>query len=234
MVLHSLDEMRARLSATDCRIVAESADALAAAGEHLDAGELASARVCMRSARGIGTRMQLARNYLALLDRAEAPDAGARLIDEIANPEVRGEIFWALADLGPAALPTLGGLARHRDPVMRWHAIEAVRDIGGADVLPLLLEALEDDDFSVRWAAAHGLIDAGEAALVPLLRALVTRPGSVPFHRTARRVLRSLAPRDGDHAALIESLGRTTTIYESGLLARDLLERHRRAAARAG
>jgi len=180
----------------------------------------------------MGNRMPLAHADVALLPPERAPQEAARLIAEVANPEVRDELFWALTQCGAPALEVLAEVATAQDESMRWHAVEAMRHLGGRHVVAPLIAALEDDAFAVRWAAAHGPIDAGEPALVPLLRALVTRPASLAFHGAARRVLRAIAARGAGAealASLIAALGRETSIYESGVLALEQLERLRRA-----
>lgn len=233
MVEPAIGALRDRLVSRDCALVADAAEALVAAGAHFDTVTLAPVRACITASHGIGNRMRLARAYVALLDPAEAPVAAVRLVEESPNLEVRDEIFWALGDLGPAALPVLEPLLDEPEEALRWRACEVIRHIGGPATLLVLVRALEDDAFSVRWAASHGLIDAGEAAVPPLVRALVTRPAGLTFHRAARRVLRQarLPGAERELAALVDSLGHETTVFQSGALALRLLVHLRRQPA---
>ncbi len=232
-MVSELSDPRAGLSADRCLTVAESAERLAAVGAHLSAEELARARTCAVEARGIGLRMRLARDYLRLVEPLEGPHEAARLLTEVADPEIRDQAFHVMVEQGERALPVLEDLTRHHDVNIRWHAYEAIRRIGGPAAIPDLVRGIQDSDFSVRWAAAHGLIEAGEAALAPILGALVRSVPSIGFHRAALHALRRLRDSGAGEGmeALLASLARETTVYESGALAFDLLVALRRPAA---
>ena len=67
--------------------------------------------------------------------------------------------------------------------------------IGSPKAAAVLVEALEDKEFSVRWIAAEGLIHIGSDAVVPLITALKERPESVWLREGAHHVLHDLIGR---------------------------------------
>lgn len=89
---------------------------------------------------------------------------------------VRQEAQFALAERGPAALPTLTAVAqKNASPLARLHAIWGLGQRGrkGTDVVAILRPLLRDADAEVRAQTANALGDCkGTAAsdLVPLLR----------------------------------------------------------------
>ena len=55
-----------------------------------------------------------------------------------------------------------------------------------------MLNALEDEEFSIRWLAAEGLINLGKFVVVPLLQEMLKNPDSPFLRRGAHHVLHEL------------------------------------------
>ena len=79
---------------------------------------------------------------------------------------------------------------------MRWEIAKALSRIGSKKAVHVLVNALEDRDFSVRWIAAEGLITMGPDSLIPLLDALDNKPDSVWLREGAHHVLHDLMGRE--------------------------------------
>ena len=110
------------------------------------------------------------------------------------------------------------------------NATEALAREEREESIPLLVDQLADEDFSIRWVASNGLLAVGSAAIIPVLRALVEREPSPLFHSAVRRVLSRVSASTVVHEQLrelIDSLSRPTTVYESQGLALALLKRWR-------
>ena len=212
------------LLAQDCRLVISTATDLRARHEHVPGADLVRVEACMRMSSASGTRMALARAFVELIEPDELANEVVRLVRRTREPEVISEAFWALADLGEAGRPALVRLCREEDAVLRWHAYQALARDAREDSISLLIEGLADTEVGVRWTAARALAGLGEPVRWPLLRALVTHEPSRRFHRAARSVLsRLLSPDNPDARALLESLGRSTTVFDSGVIAYRLL-----------
>ncbi len=78
------------------------------------------------------------------------------------------------------AAPDLAALVAAPDEHVRWDVVWALRSIGGAEVLPALERALDDDAWRIRWIATRALGDAGPGAreAVPELARLLADPDS--------------------------------------------------------
>ncbi len=187
-------------------------------------------RVRLQRERDAGYRLRLARAYLRLLGVEGLPTA----IEWVsgADPMLREAAYDALHDLREQALPALLDLVQHRNPDVRWCAYEVAEHLHRPSMVPVLVRGLWDQEAANRWAASNGLIRLGQAALIPTLTALVTEPGSVTFHGAARRVLARLevAGHEDLRARLLDSLGRGTTVVQSGPIAAALLAALRREA----
>jgi ribosomal protein S18 acetylase RimI-like enzyme len=213
------------LHTRDMGMVAAVADRLVSERVLLDDEELHDVHAGALSARSSEFRRRLARNYIRLLGPEAGPRAALQLVQESSAPEVRSQVVDALVELGPPGLPALAELSRHRDTQVRWHAVRALRRIGGEDAIQPLINRLADPDFGTRWAAGSGLVEIGRPAIEPLLHALVMRPPDRLLHGAALRVIRAV-PLPGvemERKALIDSLRGEAGIYSAGWYALDLL-----------
>lgn len=117
-----------------------------------------------------------AARYLADIDATEAIPAVTRLLF-VADARTRSAAIKALTKLGAEdVLPDLVAIATtDPSPVVRSHAIGAIRRLGNPDdVVPVLLQALQDPDGGVSVCAAEELgWVAGPAAIEPIQAAAV-------------------------------------------------------------
>ena len=74
-----------------------------------------------------------------------------------------------LSEHGQAAFPTLREQANHSDTDRRWWALRALAEMPGEEVVPILIQALEDEDFAVRQCAALGLQRHPHERAIPAL-----------------------------------------------------------------
>ncbi len=78
-----------------------------------------------------------------------------------------------LAAHGQAAISALKGLINHPLAETRWWAVRALAEIPDTEVVPLLMQALKDEDAAVRQCAALGLqLHPDERAVSALIEAL--------------------------------------------------------------
>jgi HEAT repeat protein len=111
-----------------------------------------------------------------------------------------GQVVFALGSIGPeasAAVPVLIGLVKDkkRDGDLRGLAAQALGEIkrGSAKIIPVLTEALRDEDAYVRQLAATalGAFGAKAKAAAPELRALA-KDESAYVRRAAARALKQI------------------------------------------
>jgi len=78
---------------------------------------------------------------------------------------------------------------RSRSEEERTTATHALKRFPPDEAIPILIELMKDDEFSVRWAAAATLRSFGKAMLVPLLRTLATQPADHNLYESAHHAL---------------------------------------------
>lgn len=120
----------------------------------------------------LSTRLQAAK----ALGRTGSPNAVPALLGALAGADERlgSQIFMALVNLDYVAIPVLLDFARSKSGWMRWHSIRALGAIRDPRALPLLVNALQDEDHSVAWMAAKSLVPFGRKSIEPVLRMLTT------------------------------------------------------------
>jgi HEAT repeat protein len=178
--------------------------------------------------------MELTRAYLQLV----APDSAYEAAHELLHHDssfVRDAASDALLDLPAAAgFAVLTRLRDDEDRDVRWYVYEAVAsavtpwDPRAENAVPMLAGGLRDEDFSIRWVASNGLLRIGARAVVPVLEEIARGEASATFHEAARRVLSRVDASPelaAEIAALVDSLGRGTTVVQSRPLAADILDR---------
>jgi len=130
--------------------------------------------------------LQLLVSSLVLYDRevcgpiAElVEEAGERaipvLVEALGNRrmETRDWATEMLGRVGAAAVPALERVLREGPRIAHFHAVRALRRIGGREAVPALVGALDHGDAYTRLEAACALGEIGdEAARAPLLKAL--------------------------------------------------------------
>lgn len=106
--------------------------------------------------------------------RPAIPSLRELIRDEAESWLVRSEAVCALATISPDTLPEIHWALSNLPPRIRWAAAYALGRSRASpqEVVPLLVEALEDPSWLVRSEAARSLASQGLAAVPPLRKAL--------------------------------------------------------------
>jgi HEAT repeat protein len=99
---------------------------------------------------------------------------------------------YELVKIGKPAIKYLTGLINEPKEHIRWEAIKTLSQIATPECIPVLISALDSDDFDVRWLAAEGLIEIGKKSIKPLLKALIKEQDSKYLLEGAHHVLKGL------------------------------------------
>ena len=111
--------------------------------------------------------------------------------DGIARQHARHD----LVEIGAPALDALIKAFEIKEDPLHWEVAKALSQIGTSKAAHTLVEALEDQEFSVRWIGAEGLIHIGEDAVIPLLKALEYKTDSVWLREGCHHVLHDMLNR---------------------------------------
>lgn len=111
--------------------------------------------------------------------------------DGIARQNARN----SLVIIGEPALDELIKAFKIKEKPLHWEVAKALSQIGTSKAARVLVDALEDHDFSVRWIAAEGLIHMGPVGLLPLLKALRKKTDSVWLREGSHHVIHDLVNR---------------------------------------
>ena len=119
------------------------------------------------------------------------------LINDLANSDgiIRQKARYELIKMGNPALDYLLELQSSDKHLARWESVKAISEIGSRESVPILINALEDEEFDVRWLAAEGLIDIGHSTVYPLLKSFISNKGSVHLKEGVHHVLKGLEMR---------------------------------------
>jgi HEAT repeat protein len=109
--------------------------------------------------------------------------------DDVARVKAR----HFLVTMGKAAVPSLTEAMKSKKDLTRWEAAKTLGEIGDPQSAPVLVKALEDEEFDVRWLAAIGLIGMNIRGLKPLLHALMEQGDSIWVREGAHHVMHDLA-----------------------------------------
>ncbi|MFZ1080519.1 MAG: HEAT repeat domain-containing protein, partial [Candidatus Kryptoniota bacterium] len=104
----------------------------------------------------------------------------------------RQEARHRLVKIGKPVISFLVGLQYLHQHRVSWEAVKTLSEMADPDSIPILINALENDDPDIRWLAAEGLINIGEPSLMPVLEALELRGGSMILREMSCPVLRAL------------------------------------------
>jgi HEAT repeat protein len=86
-----------------------------------------------------------------------------------ANDDLCGDAAFALGKMGKSALPSLLDAVQDARSYLRKLAIETLAEIGEADTIPTIINALCDSNYEVRNAAMSGLIRIGDQCTEQIL-----------------------------------------------------------------
>lgn len=110
--------------------------------------------------------------------KAQSPEAVAQLIELLNNEtrhEARRSLVAVVGEFGPrsqAAIPTLKAILATRPDEGGWYLVaDALSQIGGPEVVPILIESLSHPNDDVRLASIRGLGHLGKVA-TPAIAAL--------------------------------------------------------------
>lgn len=104
----------------------------------------------------------------------------------------RKKARYELVKVGKPAVAYLAGLLDEPKEYVRWEAIKTLSQIAAPESIPVLIAALESEDFDIRWLAAEGLLEIGKKSIKPLLEALVLNQDSNYLLEGAHHVLKGL------------------------------------------
>jgi len=149
--------------------------------------------------------------------RLQAAKALGRVNDPVAIPpllsalrpadeQLGSQIFASLVKLGKMAVPPLIQESKSNSAWMRWHALRALGEIRDIRALPVLVNALQDNDHSVAWIAAKSLVQLGWVSCKPVLELLMTAQMTPWLVETASYVLRSCIQRNAEAKPILEPL----------------------------
>jgi len=119
---------------------------------------------------------------------------------------VRHRARIALVRIGEPSVDALIEVLNNRKGYAHWEAAKALSQIGSPKATQALVEALQDDQFSIRWLAAEGLIALGHSGVKPLLEALQENPKSVRLREGAHHVIHDLVSHKSIDSPLREQL----------------------------
>lgn len=150
------------------------------------------------------------------------------LIEDLSNRDgiKRQKARYALVRMGNPALDYLLELQSSEKHLARWESVKAISEIGSKNSIPILINALEDEEFDVRWLAAEGLIEIGHDSVYPLLKAFISNKDSVHLKEGLHHVLKGLEIRGlyDDKYKIIEALESFTAPVKLEVKIIDLLE----------
>lgn len=104
----------------------------------------------------------------------------------------RKKARYELVKIGKPTVAYLAGLLDEPKEYVRWEAIKTLSQISVPESIPVLISALESEDFDIRWLAAEGLIDIGKKSIRPLLESIVLNQDSNYLLEGAHHVLKDL------------------------------------------
>ncbi len=143
------------------------------------------------------------------------------------NGIIRQKARYELVKMGNPALDYLLELQGAEKHLARWESVKAISEIGTKSSIPILINALEDEEFDVRWLAAEGLIEIGRDSVYPLLKAFISNKESVHLKEGVHHVLKGLELRglyNDDKYEIIKGLETFTTPVKLELKIINMLE----------
>ncbi len=130
-----------------------------------------------------------------------------------------------LVKLGKPVIDYLIGLQYASTKQVRWEAIKTLSQIAAPESIPILINALENDDLDVRWLAAEGLVAIGTTSINPLFESLVGGQNSRYLLEGAHHVLKSLQVKHlfFDDGGVINMIEHYNMHFRIALIAKQLL-----------
>ena len=104
----------------------------------------------------------------------------------------RARARFELLQIGKPIIDFLIGLQYVPIHQVRWEAVKTLSQLAVPEAIPILINALENEDMDVRWLAAHGLIQIGRPSVIAVLEALEGNQNSKFLREGAHHVLKEL------------------------------------------
>ena len=123
-----------------------------------------------------------------------------------ADEQLSSQIFASLVRLGSLAVPALIQKSKSSSAHIRWNCARALGEIHDLRALPVLVDALQDNDHSVAWMAAKGLAQFGKNSLKPVLELLMGASMTPWLAETASYMFSSYAHRNREVKEILEPL----------------------------
>jgi len=123
-----------------------------------------------------------------------------------ADEQLSSQIFAALVRLGSLAVPALIQKSKSNSAHIRWNCVRALGEIHDRRALPVLVDALQDNDHSVAWMAAKGLTQFGRDSLKPVLEMLISASMTPWLAETASYVFNSYARNNPEAKEILDPL----------------------------
>jgi hypothetical protein len=132
---------------------------------------------------------------------------------------------YELVKIGKPAVVYLSKLLDAPKEYIRWEAIKTLSQIADPDSIPILIGALENEDFDIRWMAAEALISIGKESIKPLLKAVVLGEKSIFLLEGVHHILKEFQYKNifCDDTGLINKIENHNLYYEIALAAEQLL-----------
>ncbi len=108
------------------------------------------------------------------------------------NGIVRSKARSELLAIGKPIIDFMIGLQYAPIHQVRWEAIKTLSQLAVPEAIPILINALENEDLDVRWLAAQGLVQIGKDSLIAVLEALEGNQSSKYLREGVHHVLREL------------------------------------------
>ncbi len=140
----------------------------------------------------------------------------------------RAKARYEIVKIGKPAIEYLIGLQYSPKVWVRWEAIKTLSQIADSESIPILINALENQDLDVRWLAAEGLIEIGKDSLKPVLASLISGGNSKYLLEGAHHVLKGLQFKKifSDDEGIIKKLEQTNLRPGVVFAAKELLSKY--------
>ncbi len=127
----------------------------------------------------------------------------------------RARARFELLQIGKPIIDFFIGLQYVPIHQVRWEAVKTLSQLAVPEAIPILINALENEDMDVRWLAAHGLVQIGKPSIPAVLEALEGNQNSKYLREGAHHILRELQHKHlfSDELGLIKMLGHYGSQY---------------------
>ncbi|MEJ2544325.1 MAG: HEAT repeat domain-containing protein [Calditrichaceae bacterium] len=132
-----------------------------------------------------------------------------------------------LISIGSPAIDYLFEMISHPDVIARWEALKILIEIKDPNIIPLLINALDDNSSGIRWLAAEGLAALGKEAFLAMLTALSAYPDTVSLRKGVKLVMMKhiAACKDPNIVELVQFLDEPDAAFRLPVLLIPFLER---------